>query len=164
MDSFNKFVCTSILIVTSPTFIYSQHIFEEKQYGCNYDGMSLENSKITIEFSSYKELYEALTKDVEGKVLMKVKGKIMMQIVIEPNGSSCCVSISNKTNVSSNKLELVRNINSLTGWKSLSDNPNRRTCILLSFNFGEKDITIERLGSNALREPTVLETFKLERK
>lgn len=62
--------------------------------------MSLENSKIKVNYESTHRLFDDLVKSVDSEILSKIQGEIMIQLVVDEEGRSCCISISNGTNVS----------------------------------------------------------------
>jgi hypothetical protein len=127
-------------------FAFEQPIFDEKQYDCNYEGMSLENSEVVVDYQSKEMLYSDLIKNVDLKTLSKLQGEIMIQLLVDKEGKPCCISISNNTNVSRNKLRLVKNVNSMTGWQK-TDAVNKKVCAIINLNFMADRIFLKGLAS-----------------
>ena len=67
--------------------------------------MSTENNSTTTIYESADLFYEDLLKDVNPKHLEKLKGELLLQVLISKDLSSCCISIKNSTNVSSGKIK-----------------------------------------------------------
>jgi hypothetical protein len=151
---------STLLFVTSS--IYAQHIFDEKQNNCDYKGMSLENSKIKIDYESKQSLYSDLIRDVDPKTLSKVRGEIMIQVLVDGEGMPCCISVSNKTNVPSNKLRLVKNVNAMPGWQKLGT-PTKKVSVIVKLIYEADQVLVKRLGVNESRTFVELESFEVPR-
>ena len=153
-----------LLIVTMlTTTVYGQHIFTEQESNCNYQSMSLESSKILVEYKSNDSLYYDLIKNVDIKYLAKVKGDIKIQILVDSQGSPCCVSVSNETNVSSSKLKIVRNVNSMTGWNKPTS-PYTKVCIIIEIVYENDMVTVKRLGVGGNRKFVELYSYQVKLK
>jgi hypothetical protein len=141
--------------------LFGQHIFTEKQYNCNYQSMSLENSKILVEYKSNDSLYYDLIKNVDLKYLAKVQGDIKIQLLINAQGSPCCVSILNETNVSSSKLKIVKNCNSMLGWQK-PPAPYEKVCVIIELIYKSDKVIIKRLGVGDSRKFVELDSFEIQ--
>jgi len=153
-----KFILLIATMLT--TTVYGQHIFTEQESNCNYQSMSLESSKILVEYKSNDSLYYDLIKNVDIKYLAKVKGDIKIQILVDSQGSPCCVSVSNETNVSSSKLKIVRNVNSMTGWNKPTS-PYTKVCIIIEIVYENDMVTVKRLGVGGNRKFVELYSFEV---
>jgi len=153
-----------LLIVTMlTTTVYGQHIFTEQESNCNYQSMSLESSKILVEYKSNDSLYYDLIKNVDIKYLAKVKGDIKIQILVDSQGSPCCVSVSNETNVSSSKLKIVKNVNSMTGWNKPTSSYTK-VCIIIEIIYENDKVTVKRLGVGGNRKFVELYSYQVKLK
>ena len=142
------------------TTVYGQHIFTEQESNCNYQSMSLESSKILVDYKSNDSLYYDLIKNVDIKYLAKVKGDVKIQLLVDSQGSPCCVSVSNETNVSSSKLKIVKNVNSMTGWRKPTS-PYTKVCIILELIYENDKVTVKRLGVGGNRKFAELNSFEI---
>ena len=115
----------------------------------------LNNNSIAI-------MKDDLIKDVKEKLIDKLEGEIMMQILIDSNRQPCCISILNKSNVSSSRLRLVKNINSMTGWEQPT-NAGKKVCVIIELIFEPNKITIRRLGVSGARKFNELSSYELSR-
>jgi hypothetical protein len=148
------------LMLTNQAF--SQQIFEEKQYNCNYEGMSLENSKMVVSYQSQDSMYYDLIKNVDKKFLDKVQGEIMIQMLVDSEGKPCCVSVQNETNVSSNKLKIVENVNTMMGWQKPTSGYNK-VCVIISLLYSPDKIIVKRLGVGENRNFKTLCVYEILR-
>ncbi len=163
----------SLLIISCfilSTSVFSQnlsgleyHLFPEKQSECEVMGMAFENSRLTIEYTSINDLFNDLFSDVPKDYLQELNGEIMIQVLIDESFKPCCISFSNESGVSSEKLELVKHINKTNKWKFVDWKLSpRKTCIILKIIFGADTVKIERLGIDRDSEFSVIisETIK----
>lgn len=86
---------------------------------------------------------------MEQKQIEKLKGVVMIQLMVDTINQICCVSYSNKSTLSNNKLNIPVQLLNMKGWKRISDVfVNENICALVSIIFDEKEISVIRTGYN----------------
>ena len=121
--------------------LYTQNIFSEKFEGCNTDRFATESDKIKVKPSD-KDITLVLTNSFYEKNIEKVRGELSLQIIVDVDGSSCLISIDNKTNIKSENLELKNIIDNYLVWQK----PTEKTSVMISLIFRRKKITKKRIG------------------
>ena len=146
-----------VLFLTSSIATFGQHMFDETTSNCDYSEMSTESRSITTIYTSPELFYEDLLKDVNPKHLEKLNGELLLQILIDKDLTSCCISIKNSTNVSSGKLKLVKNINRMDKWKNKTDK-SRKVSAVIKVIITPEQVTIQRLRVSAYRRLELIES------
>jgi len=150
------------IFIISPLF--GQHLFPEGQTACSSKSFLIENDAILAQYDSNEALLFDFLKKLETRNLKKIKGELLIQVMIDSIGYPCCISFKNQTNVETKRLGIVNAVNSMTGWK-LSDHLKNKTnnCALIKFIFKDKKIIIMRLGYNEKFRFSVLSSIELKR-
>jgi hypothetical protein len=146
-----------VLFLTSSIATFGQHMFDETTSNCDYSEMSTENRSITTIYKSPELFYEDLLKDVNPKHIEKLNGELLLQILIDKNLTSCCISIKNSTNVSSGKLKLVKNINRMDKWKNKTDK-SRKVSTVIKVIITPEQVKKQRLRVSAYRRLELIES------
>ena len=110
-----KRVILLLLTIFSWTLGYSQNLYPEKFKDCSLTSFCLDCGDTKAE--PPKSLINELLDKFDKKSLIKIKGNIEVQILIDENGKACLLSSSNQTNISSKKLGLQIAINSTLNWE-----------------------------------------------
>lgn len=132
-----KRVITIFASLTLSIITFSQNIFPEKVSDSNIQAFKLE-SKITSARIPESELLSSLMKTIPSQ---KIEGVLMMQVYIEKNGKACLISVDNKTNISTNELDLAKAI-SITKWTGNVE----AICAIIHLTFNKGKVFVRRLG------------------
>lgn len=138
-------MCRLILILTFfiGITVQAQNIFPEKFQDCNTDQFALE-SDTTIARISDDEFISIVIKSFSKKTKQKINGILSMQIIVDLDGKSCLLSIENKTNISSSKLNLKNTIDNHLIWNK----PTKKVAAIVILNFSDNNISLKRFGLN----------------
>ncbi|MGD1845234.1 MAG: hypothetical protein ACFB10_07565 [Salibacteraceae bacterium] len=136
-------IAFSLLIVFCSTVAMAQNIFPEQYEGCNTDQFALESEELTANID-HQELLRIVQEGFEDKVKGKVSGVLSLQIIVNTKGESCLISVENKTNVKTKKLNLKSNIDSNLKWAK----PKKKVAAIVVISFGPKGVTLKRMGMN----------------
>lgn len=121
----------------------AQNIFPEKFEGCNTDRFSAESEKIEVEPTN-KDIIYVLANNFSSDNIKKIRGELHLQIIVDVNGKSCLLSVENKTNIESDKLELKNIIDNILTWRK----PNEKTSVMIAMMFYENEVAVKRIGMN----------------
>lgn len=94
-----------ILILFCTANGYSQALYSVKFDGCQTDQFTMERDT-TVAKISHEALIEAVISNFDQKTLNKIKGVLALQIIVDAAGNSCLISMDNKTNISTKKLQV----------------------------------------------------------
>jgi hypothetical protein len=103
---------------------------------------------------------QAVVGNIPRDTLKSLKGKIMVQILVDSLGNVCVLSLANSTGVPHQILNLVEALEKKTKWNlppaKESEAPARdrniSSCSVLVFTFSEKEVLYQRLSSNPFEE------------
>ena len=119
----------------------SQNLFPKKFEGCNTDHFSLESNIITAKLEK-SDILKVIKDALGTKTLSKIKGEMMLQIIVDLEGRSCLISIDNNTNINLDKLQLKEAIDNNLVW----DKPSKKVAAIVALNFRKDEILIARMG------------------
>jgi len=86
---------------------------------------------------------------LEPKQIEKVKGVIMMQVLVDTVGRVFCVSFTNKLNFTDKKLDIPNRFQAMPGWKRVAGvMENENICTMVNLMFNENEVTVSRIGYN----------------
>ena len=158
-----KFIYLIILFQIITIQLFSQKMFEEQFSNCPLKFI-LED---TEEFISYTPDDSIMVVDflsgLEEKYEKRLKGAIMMQVMVDTANQICCVSYTNKTPLSDKRINIPDRLINMPGWKRLPNAlPEKNICALVSIIFDKKEITVMRTGYNRNRGRRIVQstTFK----
>ena len=134
-----KIIVLFLFVLSGNSF--AQHIFPTKFSGCNTDMFSLENDTITAVIDETKFIEAFMIHYGEGVNL--IRGELMLQVLVELDGSSCLLSMENKTTVSTKKLNLKSWIDNDIKWNK----PAEKVSAIIKLVFTEKGIKYFRYGT-----------------
>ena len=136
-------VFPTLLVLLFTTASFSQNLFDEKFKGCNTDHFAMESDSAVLN-TNKKDLISTILKSLKEKDQKKLSGKLTIQVIVDLNGNSCLISVENKTNINSKKLNLKSNIDALLKWAK----PEEKSCAIVELTFYKDRIVINRFGIN----------------
>lgn len=136
-----KLILTISIII--PTFLFGQHLFEEKFNGCITNQFALESDSVDAKMAPV-DFINTIINGVDEKVLSKIEGVLKLQIIVDTDGRSCLLSVGNETNVTTSKLKLKKNIDSLLIWGA----PSQKVSPIVFLKFKDGKVTYKRMGVN----------------
>jgi hypothetical protein len=101
---------------------------------------------------------------IEQKHIEKLKGVVMIQVMVDTINQVCCVSYSNKSTLNNNKLNIPAQLMNMKGWKRVSDLfVNENICTLVSIIFDEKEISVIHTGYNRNKGRNIMQSTTYKR-
>ncbi|MEL7146608.1 MAG: hypothetical protein AAFO69_09595 [Bacteroidota bacterium] len=125
--------------------IYGQHLFEKKYNGCDTKKFSLESDSAIAKVSD-NEIRKVIVSSVNPKSINKIYGDLLLQVLVSEDGSSCLLSLENRTNVKTKRLNLKEAIDHQLKWGSI----DKKVAAIIAVKFGNQRIDIKRLGLNGI--------------
>lgn len=122
----------------------AQNVYPEKFTGCNTDQFALESDSITGKIDM-KYFIKTILSGVDEHNREKLSGILSLQIIIDSDGRSCLMSIENKTNVSSEELNLKETIDNSLIWQK----PRQKVSPMIMLKFNPTSVQYKRIGMNA---------------
>lgn len=147
----SSFKLLTILIVLfaisiSPSPAFGQYIFLERSINCNPSQFYLESEIFSK--SDKDSLLHDILQNMDRKRIKHLKGDIFIQIYIDTLGKPCCLSVLNKLNTPSYKLNIEEAINTYTKWSPpFREGKNVRVSAFIKLTFTKKEVYLKRLGS-----------------
>lgn len=123
--------------------IYSQHLFDKKYHGCNTNVFALESDSVTAKVSD-NEIMRIIANSIDAKSISKIRGGLLLQILVNEDGTSCLLSLENKTNIKTKKLKIKESIDNQLKWSPI----DKKVAAIVSVKFINQGIGIKRLGFN----------------
>jgi hypothetical protein len=155
------FSAIAIFLISSG---YGQSLFPEKQTICDGNSFIFESDTILIAYQSDEALLFDFLKKLDTRYLKKMKGELLIQMLIDPSGHPCCLSFENKTDVQTKRLGVANAIQSMNGWKIPNNSTARKSvCVMIKFTFTKSKFVAERLGYSAKSRFTVLSSVQVKR-
>ncbi len=144
-----KFVLLFIVLQLSIIQVFSQKMFEEKFSDCPLKFI-LEDDEMFVYYEQGDSIMVVdFLSELDKKQIDKLKGVVMMQVMVDTANQICCVSYTNKTTISNRRFDIQNKLSSMKGWKRVPGKlPNENICALLSIIFDKKEITVMRTGYN----------------
>lgn len=122
---------------------FGQHLYPEKFKGSNISRFYLDSGDPKAEPPS--NFRNELISNLNSKCLMKIKGTIEVQILIDKVGNPCLLSAKNSTNVKSKKLKLQYGINNTSKWSpAIKDGKPINTSVSLLITFKDGRYSLQR--------------------
>lgn len=158
-------VFVSIIICLLPLKLSAQSLFNERFSQCETREFQLEKDSMVAFYQPKEALLLDLLKKLETRNLKKIKGELLLQIMVDPAGHPCCISLTNQTNITTKRLNIVPAVNSMTGWRMAAtpDAKQSNTCAVVKLIFTDDKFIAMRLGVTAKSRFIVLSTTELKR-
>lgn len=158
-----KILSVMFLMVLTNT-LFAQKMFEQELEICplkfemeDMDPFIFYEPNDSVLIADFIDSFEEKQQD-------KLKGVIMIQIMIDTAYNVCLLSYTNKTTMSDRKLDLVNRVKSLPGWKRIAPGKDEvNVCALLSLGLDYKEVTFIRTGYNRNKGRRILETNEYHR-
>ena len=123
----------------------AQHVFPEKFLVCNAGQVAPENEHIIARISK-KKLMEVITSGIDKTPKpKKIWGRLSLQIVVDPEGNSCLLSMHNQTTLLSAQCDLKEDIDRNLVWEK----PARKVATIVVIDFFGRRSTVKRIGLDA---------------
>lgn len=156
-----------LLIVVLPLFLNhlsAQKMYEEQFSNCPLKFM-LEDSELLINYESGDSLMVVdFLAGLDEKHERKLKGVVMMQIMIDTAHQLCCVSYTNKTTFSDKRIDIPNRLQAMSNWKRIPDYlQDLNICALVSIIFDKSEITVIRTGYNRNKGRKILQSNTFRR-
>ncbi len=135
-----------LMLFSIADYSFSQVVFPERMEGCKTYGFGFESDSTDAKLNSItfiKDLKVHLGEDI----VKKMRGKIQLQIIVDTDGSSCLLSVDNKTNVPTEELNLKPWIEENVSWGA----PSKQVSAVVVLNFADLGIECKRAGTNKSR-------------
>jgi len=143
-----KAIAVVFLMLLSDVLV-GQKMFQSQSTICPLKFV-MEDSEVLINYEPNDSIMVVdFLSGLEAKQLEKFKGVIMMQVMVDTLGRVCCVSYTNKSNLTDKKLDIPQRLQSMPGWKreaGIMENEN--ICALVNLIFNENEIIVSRIGYN----------------
>lgn len=139
MKKFFFLTIFSLLTIT----VTAQNIYPEVLEGCDTARFALESKEETAK--KPKSLLIGFVTDNLAQEKDQIRGELYLQIIVYKDGSSCLLSVENKTNFSSEELniaKLKKNIDEELKWENGVEN----IAALVVLNFQKDKILLKRIG------------------
>jgi len=101
-----------------------------------------------------------LLKKLETRNLKKIRGELFIQVMVDPKGKPCCISLNNQTNITSRQLNLVNAVNAMNGW---TNTKSANICAIVKLIFTDDKYIVMRLGYTSRSKFTVLDSTELKK-
>ncbi|MGK4566975.1 hypothetical protein [Flavobacterium sp. 3HN19-14] len=72
----------------------------------------------------------------------KIRGVLRLQVIVDIDGSSCLISVENKTNIKTSKLDLKTNVDKNLIWGKQAE----KISPLIVLNFTGDNVVVTRFG------------------
>jgi len=135
----DTFYCLLMVILVSLSG-NAQNMFPEKFEGCDTEQFAIESKTIQAKIAE-SAIIDAVKSGIEIKALSRISGVLTLQVLVDTDGTSCLISLENKTNVSTKKLQLKQAIDSLI-WS----NPAKKVAAIVALKFDDGVIQMRRMG------------------
>jgi hypothetical protein len=132
-----------LLIYLTSTSIYSQSLYSEKFEDCKLSHFGLDCGETKAQ--PPKNIIQEIISNIDKKVLSNLNGTIELQILIDETGKPCLLSAENKTNTTTNELNLKNAINISSSWiPAFSGNKKENSSVSIILEFENGKINAKR--------------------
>jgi len=137
-----------LILIVSLQFINlqcnAQKLFKEKFDICSPTFL-LEKDEIIITYTQGDSLLICdITKELDKKDFVELKGILAAQLIIDTIGNTCLISYDYKFNSFRKPFDIESSLNSLTNWDGYDT--NGFIGIIFKIFLNEKDVILQRLG------------------
>lgn len=130
---------------------HHKFIFEDKEQYIQYES---NDSVMVVDFLN----------GLEEKQINKLKGVILMQVMLDTAHQVCCVTYLNKSNLSDKKLDISNRLKKMKGWKRVAPGLEKENiCALIHIYMDKYDYKIQHVGYNRNSGKTLLESVIYKR-
>lgn len=138
-----------ILLGLSTFSGFAQKMFENQESICPLKFIMEDEEQIIYYEPNDSIMVLDLLNGLEQKHIDKLKGVVMMQVMVDTIQQVCCVSYTNKTNLSEKKFDILVQLLKMNGWKRLKGvMPEENLCALVTVIFDKEDYVVMRTGYN----------------
>lgn len=138
-----KITLSTLIFIFSITIINAQNLYQEKFNDCNLSTFCLDCGDTKAE--PPLAINNEIIKNLNQSNFSNAKGIISAQILIDENGKPCLLSVQNKTNIPTKKLNLKKAINNTSNWTpAISKGKKRNSSVSLIFLFDKGNLSFER--------------------
>lgn len=139
---------------------FSQKMFENQESVCPLQ-FELEDEEMFILYFPNDSIFLMdFFEGLDDKKMTKLKGVIMLQVMIDTAFQVCCVSYTNKSNLSDKKLEIPLRIKQMKGWKREAPKllANKNLCALIAIYIDKYGYKVQHIGYNRNRGKHLLQS------
>ncbi|RAV30773.1 hypothetical protein DN748_00495 [Sinomicrobium soli] len=121
--------------------MFSQELFPEKYEGCNMERFVVENDSVSVRVKS-RSVNEILAANWDQDIIDSIRGILTLQILVNPGGYSCLLSVRNDTNMALERLNLKTLIDDNLEW----DRTAESVSAIFAIRFYGREVELKRLG------------------
>ncbi len=124
-------------------FAFGQHLYPEKYDECKLSRFCLDCGDTKAE--PPQDFVSDFISNLNEKSLRKIKGSIIVQILVDSIGKPCLLSAKNETNVKSKKLRLLNGISNTKNWlPAITKGKAEQASVSLFLIFKDGQLSIRR--------------------
>ena len=138
-----KITLIFLFIVLNKTLMLSQNLFPEKYVGCSTESFSLEMDTVRAKIN-VQDFIKTIFQNVSEKTKNKIEGELFLQILVDLEGKSCLISLENKTNIKTKRLNLKETIDNKIMWSK----PKEMVSPVIILRMKSKQVFFSRWGMN----------------
>lgn len=154
-----------VIVCLLPLKLSAQSLFNERLSQCEAKDFQIEKDSVIAVYQPKEAILLDMLKKLETRNLKKIKGELLLQIMVDPTGHPCCISLTNQTNITTKRLNIVNVVNSMSGWKiaATSGANTGNICAVVKLIFTDDKFIAMRLGLTSKSRFIVLGTTELKR-
>lgn len=130
--------------------LFSQKMFKNQETICPLR-FELEDKQMFISYFPNDSIFLMdFFEGLDDKKMIKLKGTIMLQVMVDTAFQPCCVSYTNKSNMSDKKMKIPLRISQMKGWKREVPKQlaNKNLCALLVIYIDKYGYKVQHIGYN----------------
>ena len=129
-----------IIIMLFSFQIYCQNIFDKKFNNCKTEYFTTESDTTSVKMVS--DFVSILSSNFEKEIVKKIRGVLSLQIIVDKEGRSCLLSLNNKTNIDTEKLDIKSIIDKNLLWKKTK----QKISVIVATKFYGNAVEVKRIG------------------
>jgi ligand-binding sensor domain-containing protein len=138
-----KIALSTLIFMFSISIINSQNLYQEKFNDCKLSTFCLDCGDTKAE--PQLTIIDEIIKNLNQANFSKAKGMIEAQILIDENGKPCLLSVQNKTNIPTKKLNLKKAINNTSNWNpAITKGTKQNSSVSLILIFENGNLSVKR--------------------
>lgn len=152
-----------VLLLFTTQLLFSQKMFEQQETICPLKFIMEDDEPLIYYEQGDSVMVLDLIAGLEQKHIDKLKGVVMMQVMVDTIGQVCCVSYTNKTNITDKRFNIPAQLIRMKGWQRLYNIlPDENLCAMVNVIFDKEDYIVIRTGYNRNKGKRQLsyETYK----
>ncbi len=155
----------TLFITIISSVVFGQKMFETQTNICPVKFI-MEDTDLIIKYEPNDSMLVVdFLKGFETKQIDKIKGVIMMQVLVDTTEKVCCVSYSNNSNITDKKLDIENRLIGMPGWmKDAAYLENENVCTLVNLVFNATEINVIRMGYNRNKGKKQIKFSSFQRK